>query len=152
MILEVTYDSFKPNILPWKFEAGTPNIADGYAFGVAVDYLSKIGMNNVFKHEQEIVNYAYKKMKELDEVTIYGPEKRGGVISFNVKGMEPHDVAGILNERANIMIRSGHHCVMPLHKKLGLKSSARASFYIYNTKEEVDKFIEELKVLIKTFV
>jgi cysteine desulfurase/selenocysteine lyase len=154
MILEVTYESFKPNVLPWKFEAGTANIADGYAFGVAIDYLSKIGMANVRKHEIELVKYAYEQMKLLDKVKIYGPgpDKRGGLIAFNIEGLEAHDVAGILNERANIMVRSGHHCVMPLHKKMGLKGSVRASFYIYNTKEEVDKFIEELKILIKTFV
>jgi cysteine desulfurase/selenocysteine lyase len=154
MILEVTYESFKPNVLPWKFEAGTANIADGYAFGIAIDYLSKIGMANVQKHEKELVKYAYEKMRAINKVKIYGPgpDKRGGLISFNIEGLEAHDVAGILNERANIMVRSGHHCVMPLHRKMGLKGSVRASFYIYNTKEEIDRFIEELEILIKTFV
>lgn len=153
MILDVDYNGFKPNTLPWKYEAGTANIADGYAFGVAVDYLTKAGMHNIWKHEQELVKYAYNRMSEIDSITIYGPapEKRGGVIAFNVKNMEAHDVAGLLNERANIMIRSGHHCVMPLHKKFGLKGTARASFYIYNTKEEIDKMIDELKIIVKTF-
>ncbi|MDD5181689.1 MAG: cysteine desulfurase [Candidatus Nanoarchaeia archaeon] len=154
MISTVAYDSFKPNELPWKFEAGTPNVADGYAFGVAVDYLSKIGMQNVWKHECELGRYAYEKMAELGKITIYGPEpeKRGGVISFSIKGLEPHDIAGLLNERANIAVRSGFHCVEPLHRKYGLpKGSCRASFYVYNTKEEIDKFIDELKILVKTF-
>ena len=154
MISTVAYDSFKPNELPWKFEAGTPNIADGYAFGVAVDYLSKIGMQNIWKHERELVRYAYEKMMELGKITIYGPgpEKRGGVIAFSIKGLEPHDVAGLLNERANIAVRSGFHCVEPLHRKYGMqKGSCRVSFYFYNTKEEIDKFIDELKLIIKTF-
>jgi cysteine desulfurase/selenocysteine lyase len=154
MISTVAYDSFKPNELPWKFEAGTPNVADGYAFGVTVDYLSKIGMQNIWKHECELGKYAYEKMMELGKITIYGPkpEKRGGTISFSIKGLEPHDIAGLLNERANIAVRSGFHCVEPLHRKYGLpKGSCRASFYFYNTKEEIDKFIEELKIITKTF-
>lgn len=153
MILDVTYDSFKTNVLPWKYEAGTSNIAGGYAFGVAIDYLSKIGMKNINEYEHKLTKYAYEKMKELDKLKIYGPgpEKRGGVISFTIESITPHDIAGILNERANIMIRSGHHCVMPLHNKFNIEGSARASFYIYNTKEEIDKFIEELKVIISTF-
>jgi cysteine desulfurase/selenocysteine lyase len=153
MILDVEYNKFRPNVLPWKFEAGTANIADGYAFGVALDYLSRIGMQNIWKHDKELVKYAYEKMSVLDKITIYGPgpDKRGGLISFNVKNMDAHDLAGLLSERSNIMIRSGHHCVQPLHKKMCLKGTARASFYLYNTKEEIDKFIDELKIIIKTF-
>ena len=111
-------------------------------------------MQNVWKHERELVRYAYEKMAGLGKITIYGPkpEKRGGVIAFSIKGIEPHDIAGLLNERANIAVRSGFHCVEPLHRKYGLaKGSCRASFYIYNTKEEIDKFIDELKLIIKTF-
>lgn len=154
MIKTVEYEYFKPNELPWKFEAGTPNIADGYAFGVAVDYLSKLGMQNVWKHEKEMINYAYEKIGILEKIKMYGPkaDKRGGLISFNVKGLEPHDVAGLADSRANIALRSGFHCVEPLHKKYGLpKGSVRASFYIYNTKEEIDSLAEELKMMIKTF-
>jgi len=153
MILEVSYDKFKPNILPWKFEAGTANIADGYAFGVALDFLSRLGMDNVHKHEQELLSYALERMKEIPKIKIYGPEdakKRGGLISFNISDINPHDVAAILDERANVMIRSGHHCVMPMHKKLGIGGSARASFYLYNTTKEIDVFIELLKEISKT--
>lgn len=154
MILDVDYNSFKPHVLPWKFEAGTANIADGYAFGVAIDYLSKIGMDKIWKHEQELIKMTLEKMSKIKNVEIYGPKdyrKRGGLIAFNVKGLEPHDVAGILDNRANICVRSGHHCVMPLHKKLGLKGSVRASFYFYNTKEEVEEFIKQLEEIAKVF-
>jgi cysteine desulfurase/selenocysteine lyase len=153
MILEVSYDKFKPNVLPWKFEAGTANIADGYAFGIALDYLKKIGMNNIFKHDQELISYALEKIKEVPDIRIYGPtdaKKRGGLVAFNVGKINPHDVAALLDERANVMIRSGHHCVMPLHKKLGISGSARASFYLYNTKQEIDVFIENLKEIART--
>lgn len=154
MILEVTYDSFKPNVLPWKFEAGTPNIADGYAFGVAIDYLQKIGMQNIMKHEKELTEYCLGQMKKIPGVVIYGPtepEKRMGLVSFNVKNMQAHDTAAIINERQNIMVRSGHHCVMPLHKKMGANGSVRVSFYFYNTKEEIDIFIKELTEVSKVF-
>jgi len=153
MILEVSYNSFKPNVLPWKFEAGTANVADGYAFGVALDFLNEIGMNNIHKHEQELTKYTLEKMKEVNKITIYGPEdvnERGGIISFNISDINAHDVAAILDERANVMIRSGHHCVMPLHKKMGLGGSARASFYLYNTTSEIDTFVNLLKEISKT--
>jgi cysteine desulfurase/selenocysteine lyase len=154
MILDVTYESFKSNVLPWKFEAGTPNIADGYAFGIAIDYLQKIGTQNILAHEKELTKYALEQMKKISGIKIYGSmdtEKRLGTISFNVRNMQAHDVAAILNERENIMLRSGHHCVMPLHKKFGVDGSVRVSFYFYNTKEEIDIFIKALAEVSKVF-
>jgi len=151
MIKTVDYDKFESHVLPWKFEAGTSNIAGGYAFGVTIDYLKKIGMKNIHNHEQELTKYALDQMKDLNKIKIYGPldfEKRGGLISFNVEGIPHHDVATLLDERENIAVRSGYHCVEPLHKKLGAAGSVRASFYLYNTKEEIDKFISTLKQII----
>ena len=148
MIKEVYLDHSEWNDLPWKFEAGTANIADGVGFGVAIDYLNRITMKEVREHEKELTSYALKRLGNLGHVEIYGPpaEKRGGVISFNVQGLDPHDVALIL-DREGIAVRSGHHCAQPLIRKLGVYGTARASFYIYNTKEEVDKFIEVLETL-----
>jgi cysteine desulfurase/selenocysteine lyase len=137
-----------------KFEAGTPNIADGYAFGIAIDYLQKIGTQNILAHEKELTKYALEQMKKISGIKIYGSmdtEKRLGTISFNVRNMQAHDVAAILNERENIMLRSGHHCVMPLHKKFGVDGSVRVSFYFYNTKEEIDIFIKALAEVSKVF-
>ena len=153
MILDVDFDGYKPNVLPWKFEAGTANIADGYAFGVALDYLNKLGMKNVWNHDQELIKYTLDKVKDLN-LEIYGPKdaaKRGGLLAFNVPGMEPHDVAGMLNDQNNIMVRSGHHCVMPMHKKLKANGSVRAPYYVYNTIEEMDLLVENLKNIIEVF-
>ncbi|MCD6546947.1 MAG: cysteine desulfurase [Nanoarchaeota archaeon] len=144
MISDVSFKGFKVNKLPWKFEAGTPNIVGAHAFGIAIDYLKKIGMNNIFEHEKKLTNYALKKMEKIKNIEIYGPRKRAGIISFNLKGLNPHDIAMLLDARAKIAIRSGYHCVQPLHNKMGLKGSARVSFYIYNTKKEIDIFIKSL--------
>jgi cysteine desulfurase/selenocysteine lyase len=147
MISVVTRERSKWNELPWKFEAGTPNIADVIASRAALDYLVKLGMKNVRAHEIEITSYALNRLKELGDVTIYGPKdanQRGGVISFNLTGMHPHDLGHILNE-SGIAIRAGHHCCQPLMKDLKAHGTARASFYIYNTLEEVDIFVDALK-------
>ncbi len=154
MINEVDYEGYTTHTLPWKFEAGTANIADGYAFGVAIDYLSKIGMDNIWKHEQKLTKFVLEKLMQMKNVEIYGPldwKKRGGLVSFNVKGMEAHDVAGILDNRANICVRSGHHCAMPMHKKLGVNGSVRASFYLYNTEKEIEVFIKHLNEIVNVF-
>ena len=154
MILDVDFDKYKTHVLPWKFEAGTANIADGYALGIAVDYLSKICLDKIWKHEQELTRIALEGMMKIKNITIYGPKdykKRGGLISFNIKGLEPHDVAGLLDTRANICSRSGHHCVMPLHKKIGANGSVRISFYLYNTKEEVETFLKQIKEIAEIF-
>jgi cysteine desulfurase / selenocysteine lyase len=152
MIKEVKKESYVVNDLPWKFEAGTPNIAGGIGFGRAVDYLSKIGMNKVRKHEMELVSYALDKLKEIDHVTVYGVEdveSRGGVVSFNVDTLSCHNVAGMLDSMSNVMCRSGVLCAQPLVDTLNKEGVVRASFYIYNTQEEVDVFIESLKKIVK---
>jgi cysteine desulfurase/selenocysteine lyase len=151
MIIDVKKEGSKWNELPYKFEAGTPNIEGAIGLGVAVDYLNKIGMDEIRKHEIELLSYAIKEMK--DEVTIYGPldaRKRTGLVSFNVPGVHPHDVATILDEEG-IEIRSGHHCAQPVHERLGLESSARASFHLYNTKEEVDRLVEGIRKVKRVF-
>jgi cysteine desulfurase / selenocysteine lyase len=155
MIKEVSYRqgsghcSVSWNDLPWKFEAGTPNIEGAVGLGAAVQYLEGLGMNNVLCHEKELTEYAVKRLGERRNITVYGPtdlSKKCGIIPFSVKGMSSHEAAGALNE-FGIAIRSGFHCAQPLHEIFKLESSARASFYIYNTKEEVDRFIEVLKEL-----
>ncbi len=139
MIKEVKLRSFRVNTLPHKFEAGTPAIAEAVGFGAAVDYLSKIGMDNISAHEHEITAYAIDRLEEIPGVKVFGPsaDKKGGVAAFTLEGVHPHDVAQIL-DKDGIAVRAGHHCAQPLHEKLGIPASSRASFYIYNTKEEVD--------------
>ncbi len=152
MIKEVTTETTVWNDVPWKFEAGTPNVEGAVGLSAAIDYLAKIGMENVRKHEKEIVSYALEKLSEIG-VDIYGPietDVKGGVVSFNVKGVHSHDVAYILNDSA-VAVRSGHHCAMPLMKRLQIQSTARASFYIYNMKEEIDKLVEGLEKVKKVF-
>jgi cysteine desulfurase/selenocysteine lyase len=147
MIRKVTLEGATWNDLPWKFEAGTPNIADVIAFGSAIDYLDALGMDNVRRHEVEVTAYALERLRALDDVTLYGPDdpdQRGGVVSFNYGDLHPHDVGTIL-DRHGVAIRAGHHCTQPLMRCLGVTGTARASFYIYNTKDEVDALIEGLK-------
>lgn len=135
--------------LPWKFEAGTPNIAGAIAFGAALDYLTELGMDQVHAHEQELVDYVLPKLQAIEGLTVYGPEdptKHVGVIAFNLDGLHPHDVATALDYEG-VAVRAGHHCAQPLINALGIHSAARASFYIYNTKEDCDKLIE---AIIKT--
>ena len=146
MIKKVTYEDATWNDLPWKFEAGTPNIADVIAFGAAVDYLTEVGMENVRQHEVEITDYALRRLSELDHMVIYGPRdlsQRGGVVSFNHGDLHPHDVGTIL-DRHGVAIRAGHHCTQPLMRQLGVSGTARASFYLYNTLEEVDVLVDAL--------
>jgi len=135
------------NSPPWKFEAGTPNIAGSIALMEAVKYLDRVGMDRVLNHEKELIEYALNLLKECKKTTIYGPTDlslKCGIISFNVKGLSSHDVA-LFADNFGIMIRSGYHCAQPLHKVSDLKSTARASFYIYNTFEEIDRFVDVLK-------
>ena len=147
MISEVTYEGAKWNDLPYKFEAGTPNIADAIATGFGVDYLVDIGMDNITKHEDNITNYALEKMKDLTDYKIIGPldmKDRGGVISFTHNSVHPHDVGEIL-DKFGVAIRTGHHCAMPLVRSYEIVAACRASFYLYNTYEEIDIFINSLK-------
>jgi cysteine desulfurase/selenocysteine lyase len=146
MIKEVhKYDTIY-NDLPYKFEAGTPNIADVIGFSAAIDYLSHLGMDRIRDHEFELTRYAMDAMKDIKGITLYGPldaKNKGGVISFNLGDIHPHDLATILNDHG-IAIRSGHHCAQVLMEKFDLSATSRASFYIYNTVEEVDIFINAL--------
>ena len=153
MISEVSYETAKWNDLPYKFEAGTPNIADAIATGAAVDYLNSVGMDNIFEHEEDITKYALEKFKELDGYNIIGPtdeEARGGVISFTHNKIHPHDIGEIL-DKFGIAIRTGHHCAMPLVRSYEIVAAARASFYLYNTKEEIDLLIDALKEVVTYF-
>jgi cysteine desulfurase/selenocysteine lyase len=146
MIREVHKYETTWNDLPYKFEAGTPNIADVIGFAAALDYLDKIGMDKVREHEMELTKYALDKLSQMKGIILYGPKdvsKRGGVISFNLGDIHPHDLATIIDEDG-IAIRSGHHCAQVLMERLDVSATSRAIFYIYNTKEEVDVFIKSL--------
>ncbi len=142
MIRRVELRSFTTNDLPHKFEAGTPAIAEAIGLGAAVDYLSAIGMETVHAYEQQITSYALDRLAEIPGVQVFGPaaEHKGGVVSFTMQEAHPHDIAQIL-DREGIAVRAGHHCAMPLHQKFGLPATARASFYIYNTFDEVDRLV-----------
>lgn len=143
MIKSVSLRSATWNELPWKFEAGTPNVEGAIGLGVAIDYLQKFGMKNVQKHAQELVQYAMKELKKNKLVTIYGPEQRAAVISFNFGDMHAHDVSSVLDEQG-IAARSGHHCAQPLMDKLGIAATVRISMGVYTTKEDIDAFIKAL--------
>jgi len=146
MIRRVTFDGAEWNELPWKFEAGTPAIAEGIGLGAAVDYLSGLGMQAIREHECAIIAYALDRLAEVPSVTIYGPshsDTRGGVATFNLGEIHPHDVASVLDSEG-VAIRAGHHCAMPLHQKFGLTATSRASFYVYTLREEVDRLIDAL--------
>ena len=152
MIKEVKLRSFRPNTVPSKFEAGTPAIAESVGFGVAVDYLSSIGMDEIAGHEHEIIEYALERLEEVPGLKIFGPpaSQKGGVASFTFDGIHPHDVAQIL-DRDGVAVRAGHHCAQPLHEKFGISATTRASFYLYSTKEEVDTLINGLYKVKKVF-
>ncbi|MGE5862798.1 MAG: cysteine desulfurase [Nitrososphaerales archaeon] len=153
MIKEVHKENTSFNDLPYRFEAGTPNIADVIGFSAALDYLNEIGMDNIRSHEIDLTKYALKRMSELKQIKLYGDtniRNRGGIISFNLGDIHPHDLATILNNHG-IAIRSGHHCAQILMEKLDVSATSRASFYIYNTKEEINIFINALGEAIKLF-
>ncbi len=151
MINTVTMESSTWNDIPYKFEAGTPNFAQAVGLGAAIDYLQNIGMDSIAAHEQKLIKYALGKLNQIDGLRIHGSAKdRGGVISFNMDGIHPHDLAQFLNED-NIAIRVGHHCAQPLMKALGETATARMSFYIYNDESDVDKFCESLETIKNYF-
>ena len=151
MIKTVTMESSTWNDIPYKFEAGTPNFAQAVGLGAAMDYLNNIGMNEIADHEKKLTRYALDKLNQIDDIRIHGSAKdRGGVISFNVDGIHPHDLAQFLNED-NIAIRVGHHCAQPLLKTLGETATARMSFYIYNDESDVDKFCDSISDIQKLF-
>ena len=147
MIKQVKIEGASWNDLPWKFEAGTSNIAGGIGLKAAIEYLQNIGMDCIFEHEKALAKYTINKLKEIEEVKLFGPEERIGVISFVVKGISP-DLVGIAMNEKGIAIRTGCHCAQPLHEFFGIRGTARASFYLYNTFEEADKFIERLEEII----
>ncbi|WP_288596944.1 cysteine desulfurase [uncultured Lactococcus sp.] len=139
--------------LPWKFEAGTPNIAGAIGLGAAIDYINSIGIENIQQHERELVEYLLPKLKEIPGLTLYGPaepRQRAGVIAFNLQGLHPHDLATAL-DMEGIAVRAGHHCAQPLLHDLKVAATARASFYLYNTKADCDKLIEALWVTKEFF-
>jgi len=152
MILEVDWEGATYNYLPWKFEAGTPDIAGAVGLGAAVDYLNEVGMKNIREHEKDLTAYALEKLEQISHLEIYGPrslESRSGVISFNIVkegkvGIHPHDLASILDAQG-IALRSGHHCAQPLMKVLGIPAAARVSFHLYNTREEVEQLVPALE-------
>jgi cysteine desulfurase/selenocysteine lyase len=146
MIRSVKFTGATWNELPWKFEAGTPNIAGVIGYGAAVDYLVSLGMDNIRRHEVDLAGYALERMQQIDSFEIYGPldpEKRAGVIAFNDTQIHPHDLATIL-DRKGVAIRAGHHCAQPLLERLGQTATARASFYVYNGRDDVDTLIEAI--------
>ena len=155
MVLEVNYQSATWNDLPMKFEAGTPNIADAIALGSAIDYLNEIGMDNVHTHEFNLTKYALDQFTQLDhDLELLGPtdpQSRGGIFSFHHPTVHPHDL-GTLLDRRGIAVRTGHHCTMPLIRQLELSATARASFYIYNTEQDIDELIEGLKESLGYFL
>ena len=153
MIKEVHLRESSWNDVPWKFEAGTPNTAGAIGLAAAVEYLEKIGMKNVRNHDMQLTKYSLEELGKMENVTIYGPkdaEKKGGVIAFNVGDIHSHDLASLMNDNG-IAIRSGHHCAMPLMERLGICNAARASFYIYTTKEEIDLLAETISHAMKVF-
>ena len=147
MIADVQLDRSTWNEIPWKFEAGTPNIADVIAFGEALAYLERVGLDAIHAHEQELTAYTIKRLREVEDIVLYGPpnlEDRGGVVSFNLNGLHPHDVGTVLDQEG-VAIRAGHHCAKPLMRRLGVTATARASFYLYNTPEDVDRLVEAVQ-------
>lgn len=139
--------------LPWKFEGGTPNIAGAIGLGAAIDFLTEIGLENIAEHEHSLVEYAISEMDKIEGLSIYGPrdpKKRCGLITFNIDGVHPHDLATVLDMNG-IAVRAGHHCTQPLMKWLECTATARASFYMYNTKEDVDRLVEGLRIAKEYF-
>lgn len=145
MIKRVQLRSFVANEIPHKFEAGTPAIAEAVGLGAAVDYLSQIGMSAIARHEKEIIAYALERLEEIPGVWVFGPsaEHKGGVASFTLQGVHPHDISQVL-DTYGVAIRAGHHCAMPLHEKFKIPATARASFYLYSTTEEVDRLVDAI--------
>ncbi len=153
MIRVVREDETEWNDLPLKFESGTPEVAGTICLGVAIDYLKRIGMDDIRGYEESLTSYMLKRLSEVDGLDVLGPQdakKRTGLAAFTMKGAHPHDVAAMLNEY-NICVRSGHHCAMPLHELLGIPASTRASIYLYNKEEEIDRLVEALEKIRKVF-
>ncbi len=154
MIEKVTFDESRWNELPWKFEAGTPPIAEGIGLHRAVDYLESIGMDRIQRHEEALVSYALERFDALDDVEVYGPRDpatRGGLLAFNLETVHPHDLAQVMNDFA-VAIRAGDHCTQPLHDRLDITASARASFYVYNQPSDIDVLIDGIDAARELFI
>ena len=147
IIATVGFDSSTWNELPWKFEAGTSAIAEGVGLGAAVDYLSAIGMDEIRAHERDLTAHTLERLTEVEGLRTFGPsdpERRGGVVSFEVEGIHPHDIAELC-DREGVCIRAGHHCAQPLMREMGVPATARASFHVYNSREDVDRLVGALQ-------
>jgi len=153
MIRDVTIEGSTWNDIPWRFEAGTPNVAEAVGLGAAVDFLQALGMDRVRAAEADLTAYALKRLGEVQGLRVYGPaelEQRGGVVSFTLGSIHPHDVAQVLDEEG-IAVRAGHHCTMPLHRRLGVQATTRASFSVYSTADEVDALVAGLEKTARFF-
>jgi cysteine desulfurase/selenocysteine lyase len=152
MIRSVALERTSWNELPYKFEAGTPAIAEAYGFGVALDYVSEIGLEAIEAHEHELVVHAMNALLEIPGVRVFGPpaDRRTGIISFELENVHPHDVAQILNWEG-VAVRAGHHCTQPLMTRLGVAATTRASFYLYSIPEDTDRLIAGLHKVKETF-
>ena len=152
MIKTVEWEHSTWNDIPWKFEAGTQSIAEAVGLAAGIDYLNKVGMQKIHEHNCALTRYCMEKLPTIEGIQMYGPpaEKREGLLSFNVQGIHPHDVAAIL-DRSGVAVRAGHHCTQPLHRKLGIDASVRASFYLYNSPEDVDVLLEAIKEAKRVF-
>ena len=152
MIRSVSLERTSWNELPYKFEAGTPAIAEAYGFGVALDYVSEVGLDAIEAHEHELAAYALARLAEVPGIKLYGPpaDRRAGIVSFNLEDIHPHDVAQILDMQG-VAIRAGHHCCQPLMQKLGVAATNRASFYLYTIPEEIDQLVDGLYAVRKVF-
>jgi cysteine desulfurase/selenocysteine lyase len=152
MIDTVTFEKTTYNVIPQKFEAGTPNIAGVIAWAPAIDFINKIGLENIAEYEHELLKYATEQMSSIPELTIIGTAKeKSAVVSFTIEGIHPHDIATLAN-KYGMAIRTGHHCTQPLMKRLNVPATARASFSIYNSKEDIDKLVIALKKIIELFL
>ena len=153
MIKEVHLRDAKWNDLPWKFEAGTPNVSGAIGLGAASDYLKELDMKAVRSHEKSLVEYSIDELSRIDDITIFGPKDsdlRGGVVSFNLDDIHPHDVASVLDAEG-IAVRAGHHCAQPLMERLGVSATTRASFHVYNSRDDIDSLVEGLQKTKKVF-
>ncbi len=152
MINNVTLNESTWNDVPWKFEAGTPNIAQVIGLGAAIDFLVEVGLDKIQQHEEQLLHYGLEELSKIEGIVIYGnPPERGAVIPFNVKNIHPHDLAKFL-DTDKICIRAGHHCAQPIMNKLGISASARASFYLYNDTNDIDQLIQSIKKTANIFV
>lgn len=153
MIKRVRLRTFTPNELPYKFEAGTPPIAEAIGLGLAVTYLEGVGMDAIARHEEAIIEYTLERLEEIPGVDVFGPpaDEKGGVAAFTLEGVHPHDVSQIVDQDG-VALRAGHHCAMPLHEKFNIPATARASFYLYNHKQEVDRLVDSLYRVKKLFI